>query len=93
MKYVVCYDIDDDQARGRVADVLLGFGQRVQESVFECTFDEGDLQATAARLTVELAKTENANLRFYRLCADCQAGSVGLGDLVETIDSRACLVV
>ncbi len=34
--YVVSYDIGSDKLRNKVAKVLLGYGNRVQYSVFEC---------------------------------------------------------
>jgi CRISPR-associated endonuclease Cas2 len=33
MTYLVAYDIEDDRIRGRVAKLLEGFGQRVQDSI------------------------------------------------------------
>ncbi|MGZ5444640.1 MAG: CRISPR-associated endonuclease Cas2 [Thermoanaerobaculia bacterium] len=39
MKWVVAYDISDDALRMRVAERLGTIGWRVQESVFECTFE------------------------------------------------------
>ena len=40
MRYLVCYDIGDDKRRNRLADVLLDFGPRLQESVFLVDLDE-----------------------------------------------------
>jgi CRISPR-associated protein Cas2 len=34
--YVISYDIPDDKRRKKIADLLEGYGQRVQYSVFEC---------------------------------------------------------
>ncbi|MGI0489366.1 CRISPR-associated endonuclease Cas2 [Pantanalinema rosaneae CENA516] len=34
--YVVTYDIPCDKRRKKVADLLEGYGRRVQYSVFEC---------------------------------------------------------
>ncbi|MFW6359187.1 MAG: CRISPR-associated endonuclease Cas2, partial [Chroococcales cyanobacterium] len=34
--YLVTYDIPCDKRRKKVADLLEGYGQRVQYSVFEC---------------------------------------------------------
>ncbi len=39
MQYWACYDIADDRRRQRLSDVLLDFGTRVQESVFQCLID------------------------------------------------------
>lgn len=34
--YVVAYDIPCDKRRKKISDLLEGYGQRVQYSVFEC---------------------------------------------------------
>jgi len=37
--YVVVYDISEDKERRTVNNILIGFGFRVQKSVFECRLD------------------------------------------------------
>lgn len=71
MSYVVCYDIGDDKRRSKAARVLLGFGSRVQESVFECELDEARLRRLEDRLLEELELSVDS-LRIYRLCAACR---------------------
>ncbi|MBR8835369.1 MAG: CRISPR-associated endonuclease Cas2 [Stigonema ocellatum SAG 48.90 = DSM 106950] len=34
--YVVAYDVPCDKRRKKISDLLEGYGQRVQYSVFEC---------------------------------------------------------
>ena len=48
--YVVSYDIADDDRRNDVAEALLGYGRRIQYSVFECTLGE----TAHAKLRVQL---------------------------------------
>ncbi len=48
--YVVSYDIADDDRRSDVAEALLGYGRRLQYSVFECAL--GD--TAWAKLRVQL---------------------------------------
>ena len=38
--YVISYDIVSDRLRNKVAKVLLGYGKRVQYSVFECRISQ-----------------------------------------------------
>ena len=82
MIYVVCYDIEDDRERLRVARCLETYGERVQYSVFEVHLrDAGEL----SRLQQELRSVagECPDIRFYRLTADALAGSCCLnGDSV-----------
>lgn len=48
--YVVSYDIADDGRRSDVAEALLGYGRRLQYSVFECALGE----TAWAKLRVQL---------------------------------------
>jgi CRISPR-associated protein Cas2 len=41
--YLVCYDISNDLRLRRVHKVMVGFGDRLQYSVFECRFSPADL--------------------------------------------------
>ena len=50
----------------RVARVCLNYGQRVQQSVFECTVGETDLTRLRAQLLDEIDEREDS-LRLYRL--------------------------
>ena len=71
MQVLVCYDVMTTTPEGRrrlrrVARVCLDFGQRVQQSVFECTLDETGLTRLRARLLDEI-ELEEDSLRLYRL--------------------------
>lgn len=67
MLYIVCYDIADDRRRNRVAKTLLGYGERVQESVFECHLDGTRLKRLQTDLRPMLDE-EADRLRVYPLC-------------------------
>jgi len=67
MLVLVTYDVNTETAAGRrrlrkVAKVCVDYGQRVQNSVFECLLDA----AFKAKLT-ELIDSESDSLRFYQL--------------------------
>ncbi len=87
--YLICYDIEDDRERARVARLLESVGQRVQYSVFEAHFARpAQLDELRDELRGVLSEAD-AEVRFYRLSADalhdCQRldGSlVGKRDLV-----------
>ncbi|QUS62535.1 CRISPR-associated endonuclease Cas2 (plasmid) [Synechocystis sp. PCC 7339] len=64
--YVITYDIPDDRRRKKVADLLEGYGQRVQYSVFECTLSKSKLQELQNRLR-KIYQSEEDSLRFYPL--------------------------
>jgi CRISPR-associated protein Cas2 len=54
VRYLIAYDIADDQRRADVATVLSGYGPRVQLSVFECDLASrraaGELRGRLRRL-------------------------------------------
>jgi CRISPR-associated protein Cas2 len=74
MLVLVTYDVSTETAAGRrrlrrVARACLDFGQRVQNSVFECEVDPAQWASLRARLIGEVDVSEDS-LRFYRLGAD-----------------------
>ena len=71
MEILVAYDVSTETREGRrrlrkVATICLGFGQRVQKSVFECRVTAAQLEELEDRLlrTVDLAQD---SIRIYRL--------------------------
>lgn len=70
---LVAYDVSTETGAGRrrlrrVARCCLDFGQRVQNSVFECEVDPAQWATLRARLIAEIDAAEDS-LRFYRLGA------------------------
>jgi CRISPR-associated protein Cas2 len=74
MLMLVAYDVNTETNIGkrrlrRVARACLDYGQRVQNSVFECEVDPAQWTTLRARLIKEIdARTDS--LRFYRLGAE-----------------------
>ena len=71
MLVVVTYDVSTESEEGRrrlrhVAKVCEDFGQRVQNSVFECLVDAAQWTKLRARLVGEIERAEDS-LRFYFL--------------------------
>jgi CRISPR-associated protein Cas2 len=71
MRILVAYDVCTTTPQGerrlrRVATVCMGFGQRVQKSVFECSVTEVQFEKLRRRLLQEVNLDED-NLRIYRL--------------------------
>lgn len=69
--WVVCYDVDTEDAHGRrrlrrVAKLCESFGSRVQKSVFECLLTAAQKARLQERLMREIDPAEDS-LRFYRL--------------------------
>jgi CRISPR-associated protein Cas2 len=71
MFVLVTYDVSTTTREGRrrlrlIARACLGFGQRVQNSVFECQLDPTQWTRLKLRL-LEILKREEDSLRFYFL--------------------------
>ena len=71
MLVLVTYDVNTEDAAGRkrlrqVAKQCVNYGQRVQNSVFECLVDPAQYKLLQARL-LEIIDPEKDSLRFYQL--------------------------
>jgi CRISPR-associated protein Cas2 len=71
MLVVVAYDVNTESEAGRrrlrrVAKICEDYGQRVQNSVFECWLDPAQWIALRAKLVAE-TRNELDSLRFYFL--------------------------
>lgn len=71
MLTVITYDVNTENAQGRkrlrrVAKHYVNYGQRVQNSVFECVTDAATMTKIKAEL-LELIDPEKDSLRFYYL--------------------------
>ncbi len=62
--YLIAYDIPDDKRRKKIADILEGYGSRVQYSVFECVLSAKKYQELKKRLK-KVFKSEEDNIRLY----------------------------
>lgn len=71
MLMLITYDVATEDNAGRrrlrrVARICLDFGQRVQNSVFECEVDPAQWAQLRAQLIEEIDPRKDS-LRFYRL--------------------------
>ena len=71
MLVLITYDINTESAQGRrrlreVAKVCVNYGQRVQNSVFECLLNPAQLTAVKHALTA-IIDEQTDSLRFYNL--------------------------
>ncbi len=74
MQVLITYDVSTVTADGRrrlrrAAKTCLDHGQRVQNSVFECLVNPGELVTVRARL-LEIINPETDSLRIYMLGSD-----------------------
>lgn len=71
MMVLITYDVNTETAAGRkrlrkVAKQCENYGQRVQNSVFECLIDSAQLRQLKHNL-IELINPDKDSLRFYYL--------------------------
>ena len=67
MLYLVTYDISCNKRRKKVSDLLEGYGQRVQLSVFECVLPTKKYEELKSRLGRRVEPEDN--IRIYPLSA------------------------
>ena len=71
MLVLITYDVNTADAAGRrrlrlIAKKCVDYGQRVQNSVFECLLDAGQCRSLQAKL-LAIMDPEKDSLRFYYL--------------------------
>jgi CRISPR-associated protein Cas2 len=96
MEILVTYDVSTETREGRrrlrrVATICLGFGQRVQKSVFECQVTSAQLEELEDKLVRTIDLTQDS-LRIYRL-AEPRQRYLKLHGIVPEFDLREPLIV
>lgn len=71
MMVLITYDVNTEDAAGRkrlrkIAKQCVNYGQRVQNSVFECVLDAAQCRQLQHRL-IQIMDEEKDSLRFYYL--------------------------
>ncbi len=91
MRYLVCYDVSDDRRRQHVSDLLLDYGTRVQESVFELLIEP----KLFGEMRTRLEKTIDAgsdSVLVFPLCDACAARIANLG-LAQKVDDPEFYII
>lgn len=63
---LITYDITNTKRRNKVSKTLVGYGKRVQYSVFECFLTNTDFELLKKRLE-KFIDLEVDGIRFYKL--------------------------
>ncbi|MDR0921140.1 MAG: CRISPR-associated endonuclease Cas2 [Lactobacillales bacterium] len=71
MLVLICYDVNTETKEGRsrlrkIAKECVNYGQRVQNSVFECHIDEAKFREVKEKM-LQIIDNNSDSLRFYRL--------------------------
>ena len=96
MMVLITYDVNTEDAGGRkrlrqIAKQCANYGQRVQNSVFECVLDAGQCRQLQHKL-VSLIDEEKDSLRFYYLGNKYQTKIEHFG-AKETYEAEGVLMV
>lgn len=96
MLVVVTYDVNTEDTAGRkrlrrVARICVNYGQRVQNSVFECLVDQSQYKLLQAKL-LAVIDSEKDSLRFYQLGNQYRRKVEHFG-AKETYDPEGVLIV
>jgi len=79
-RYLIVYDIVENRTRKIVSDILEGYGERVNKSVFECSFkNKKSKDAVIQRIEAEIDPKRDS-VRIYAVCRNCLHNSHTLGD-------------
>ncbi len=71
MRFLICYDVEDDRRRSRLSRLLEDHGTRVQYSVFECDLNEAKLVELRGKMAITIDQ-ETDSIRIYRICGRCR---------------------
>lgn len=96
MMVLVTYDVNTQTAEGKkrlrtVAKICVDYGQRVQNSVFECLVDPVEFARLRDRLEAEIDPTQDS-LRYYYLGKNWKKRVEHVG-AKETYDPEGTLMV
>ena len=93
-RYIVCYDIASDRRRRKISECLDGYGDRVQESVFELPVDRPLFDKCIAEVA-RLIDSEQDHLAIYLLCATCEERRqyLGVGETMPRIGEEDVFIV
>ena len=96
MEILVAYDVNTTDNKGKkrlrkVAQACQAFGQRVQNSVFECTVSDTQLEQLSLRLA-DIIDSKKDNLRIYRL-REPKEKYVTMFGIAPAFDIEAPLVI
>lgn len=87
MKYLITYDIENDQRRKKISEELEAFGYRVNYSVFECELNQTKLRKLRQKIE-ELVDKKYDSVRFYHICENCVSKSFEFCNKVDVFEKE-----
>jgi len=92
MRYVIAYDVDNDDARARLARRIARHGVRIQYSVFDCEVDDRDNLDELIDDMAEIVDEADASVGVFPQCATCLNRRYWLGPPPEVMDAIVYIV-
>lgn len=94
MHYIVSYDIASNNSRARVAKILDGYGDRVQDSVFELpNLPDSRWAECWKKVLGGLVLAENDSVRVYLVCDGCRKKIIVEGNGPPPMDDPKEIVI
>jgi CRISPR-associated protein Cas2 len=90
--YIITYDIPDDKRRSDIAEILEGYGDRRQYSVFECHLTDKQMGKLWAKLE-KVAEPKQDSILVYTLCKACVKKARSLGVGVPILEEKGYYIV
>ena len=86
MHCLISYDISENKPRNKISKILLGYGNRVQKSVFEAIITKKDFEEMQERIKPHIDESCDS-IRVYFLCEACtkKIGILGNGQKIERL--------
>ena len=79
MLYLISYDIENNKKRQKIAELLKGYGERVQYSVFECHLTKNELEKIKSYILKEVQLEKKDSVRIYLICDACSKKVISIG--------------
>ena len=92
MRYVVAYDVTDDDVRERLARRIEHHGVRIQFSVFDCELDDRDDLDEFVDDMGNIVAGEAASVAVVMQCANCLDARRWIGPPPEIMDALVYIV-
>ena len=79
---LVIYDISSNRRRNKLSKLLLGYGERVQESAFEAIMTNGEYRKLLAKVS-RMVERDVDSVRIYRITDRAGAFMIGKNIVVD----------
>ena len=84
MKYIIAYDIPDNNIRNKVSKLLESTGYRLQYSLFVADLEQTSLPTLKENLILISGKSKTNNISIIPICQNCYNKLWQIGNPKET---------